>query len=154
MGDCAQVILFYGIGYEEDSLYLYPKGSGLDPEVEIGLSLEKWKGAYAEACGVRRPEDYATASTHVCSEYLDRKAQVLAKTGCVVGRHGSCHGEQRYYVSLRVTEQEAWQGEVNDCVHLTMELSEEDADREIWEFCEKLGLPYRKPSWVMVACFG
>lgn len=165
MGQSTNAILFYGIGFNDEGHEIDPQGfpEGTEPEDDDAWTSYSWEEAWALMHGAIRPPPVTpeeNSSSAAYQVYVERNKEVLdawweakrkaeEQAGCGLDTH--CSSEcPMLFVYLSGTHQVCWRGSVVEA-HMNLPIPKEEADAKLKDFCEKMGLMYQEPKWLLVS---
>ena len=161
MGVSTDAILFYGIQYDDGESIISDENN---EEYENRLK-DDWEDVVTEKLGIVDTSglfdakgEYAVSEGEErrkreakWNEYIDRKHGALEKLKAEIGVHCS-YDYPMYYLASKKSMRIANRGNPIELGGDVTAMIEWDA--EIKEFCDKFGLKFKKPQWILCSLWG
>jgi hypothetical protein len=157
MGVSTNAYLFYGFEF------FSPENEG----EKLSFDIDAWEDEYAARCGIKdtsglRDEhgEYALekgtkefeAAEKRWDEYTEARRRAVEACGCVIDSH--CSGDAPiYFVTHKDHFEVATRGVALEIPPGRFKVEDHQIQAMI-AFCQRMGIPYREPKWILASYWG
>jgi hypothetical protein len=145
MGTSTDGILFFGIDLGECG-FLWEEWLEENETDDIDMYV-------AFRLGVKEPQcEYSEATKSEYNKYFGAKRAVLKESGCSIEYHCS-YDYPMFYVCLSDKRKRASRGYPEAIDKEFLRVTNEDVEK-LKTFCEKVGIEWQEPSWMLTSLWG